>query len=203
MPEKNNYYDILGISQNASSIQIKEAYIYKVHLLHPDRLTGVSERIRRKAEEELVLVNEAYTVLSNPEARRQYDLTFCRNVSNVSNVSKERRKQADKPKVGVFPRSIEFKDVPPNVKKRDIFFVRNIGGPFNKVLISKTPDWLTVVRTKPLEKDMKLPMMVLIEAVGKKWGATYTSPIIVRLDSSEAKVMVKLRVKNRPKKFLF
>ena len=66
MPDVETYYTILGVSQTASSDQIKEAYLFKVNVLHPDRLQGVSARIRLRAEEELKRVNNAYAVLSDP-----------------------------------------------------------------------------------------------------------------------------------------
>lgn len=42
MQDKEDYYKILGIPPNASDAEIREAYLYKVNILHPDRLEGMS-----------------------------------------------------------------------------------------------------------------------------------------------------------------
>lgn len=60
----NDYYNILGVSQNASQAEIKKAYYKLAHKYHPDK--GGDEK---KFKE----INEAYQVLSNQEKRSQYD----------------------------------------------------------------------------------------------------------------------------------
>lgn len=59
-----DYYEILGVSRNASSDEIKRAYRKLAQQYHPDK--GGDER---KFKE----VNEAYQVLSDPQKRAQYD----------------------------------------------------------------------------------------------------------------------------------
>ena len=59
-----NYYEVLGVSQNASQEEIKKAYRRLAHKYHPDK--GGDEK---KFKE----VNEAYQILSNKERREQYD----------------------------------------------------------------------------------------------------------------------------------
>ncbi|MBA7665812.1 hypothetical protein ES703_73886 [subsurface metagenome] len=49
MSTQEDYYGILGVSPDVNSDQIKEAYLYKVNILHPDRLIAMGERIRRLA----------------------------------------------------------------------------------------------------------------------------------------------------------
>jgi len=76
MSESDNYYQILGINRNASSDEIRKAYLFKANILHPDRLNELGENIRRKAEEELKKVNIAHDTLKDPSKRSEYDRTI-------------------------------------------------------------------------------------------------------------------------------
>lgn len=198
MPEEEDYYGILGITRDANADQIKEAYIYKVNILHPDRLAAVPERIRRLAEEDLKKVNMAHEVLSDPERRRRYDIKRFGKIGAVSDL--QTAKPPRKPKAEVYPEVIYFNDVLPYTKQKGAFFVRNVGGPYTKVLIGKTPEWLRVVQTKPLQSNSKLPMEVQIESIGIQWGTEYSSQVVVRLDESDARVKVRLRTQKKPRK---
>lgn len=59
-----NYYDILGVSKNASPEEIKKAYYKLAHQHHPHK--GGDEAKMKE-------INEAYGVLGKPEKRKQYD----------------------------------------------------------------------------------------------------------------------------------
>ena len=61
------YYEILGVSRDASDREIKHAYRILARQLHPDicREPGAEDRFKR--------INEAYRVLSNHEERGRYD----------------------------------------------------------------------------------------------------------------------------------
>jgi molecular chaperone DnaJ len=65
---KRDYYDIMGISRQASDDDIKKAYRKLAMKYHPDRNAGNTE-----AEEKFKEVKEAYEVLSEPEKRAAYD----------------------------------------------------------------------------------------------------------------------------------
>lgn len=67
MEETRDYYDILGIARTATADDIRTAYRQLARQYHPD--VNRSE----KAADQFKAVNEAYQVLSNPEARRNYD----------------------------------------------------------------------------------------------------------------------------------
>lgn len=59
-----DYYKILGVSENASPEEIREAFYRLAHKYHPDK-GGDPEKFKE--------VNEAYQVLSDREKRAQYD----------------------------------------------------------------------------------------------------------------------------------
>ena len=59
-----NYYDILGVSEDASSEDIKKAFKDIAKKEHPDR--GGNETVFKEA-------NEAYDTLKNPQKKQEYD----------------------------------------------------------------------------------------------------------------------------------
>jgi molecular chaperone DnaJ len=68
MQTKRDYYEVLGVSRNASADEIKKAYRKLALKYHPDRNPE-----NKEAEEKFKESAEAYAVLSDPEKRAQYD----------------------------------------------------------------------------------------------------------------------------------
>lgn len=68
MGTKKDYYEILGVSKNATDEDIKKAYRKLALKYHPDRNPN-----NKEAEERFKEINEAYAVLSDKEKRKQYD----------------------------------------------------------------------------------------------------------------------------------
>ncbi|MBN2255886.1 MAG: DnaJ domain-containing protein [Deltaproteobacteria bacterium] len=66
--EQKDYYEILGVDQEATAKQIKDTYRKLALQFHPDRNPGDAV-----AAEKMKVVNEAYAVLSDPEKRREYN----------------------------------------------------------------------------------------------------------------------------------
>ncbi|WP_086347953.1 J domain-containing protein [Candidatus Enterococcus clewellii] len=63
-----DYYQLLNVSPQADSKEIKQAYRQLAKKLHPDRNPGDKE-----AEAKFLQVSEAYQVLSDVEKRKLYD----------------------------------------------------------------------------------------------------------------------------------
>ena len=68
MAEKRDYYEVLGVSKNASDDEIKKAYRKLAIKYHPDRNPGDKE-----AEAKFKEINEAHEVLSDKQKRARYD----------------------------------------------------------------------------------------------------------------------------------
>ena len=66
--EKRDYYEVLGVSKNATKDEIKKAYRKQALKFHPDKNPG-----DKKAEENFKEAAEAYEVLSNDEKKARYD----------------------------------------------------------------------------------------------------------------------------------
>jgi molecular chaperone DnaJ len=64
---KRDYYDVLGISKNATQDEVKRAFRRLAMQYHPDRNKAAD------AEQKFKEINEAYEVLSDDKRRRTYD----------------------------------------------------------------------------------------------------------------------------------
>lgn len=65
---KMDYYEILGVSRDATESELKTAYRKLAHKFHPDKNPG-----NKDAEESFKKASEAYAVLSDAEKRAHYD----------------------------------------------------------------------------------------------------------------------------------
>lgn len=68
MADKRDYYEVLGVSRDASEAELKKAYRQLAKKYHPDMHPGDAE-----AEAKFKEASEAYGVLSDADKRRQYD----------------------------------------------------------------------------------------------------------------------------------
>lgn len=66
---KRDYYEVLGVSKNASDDEIKKAFRKLARKYHPD----MNRDDPKVAEEKFKEANEAYEILSDPKRKAQYD----------------------------------------------------------------------------------------------------------------------------------
>lgn len=82
-----NYYKVLGIKQNASNDEIKDAYRELAKKFHPDKNPTGIDNFKK--------INEAYKVLSDPKKRSQYDMSNMNNnynafgLNNIPSINEE------------------------------------------------------------------------------------------------------------------
>jgi curved DNA-binding protein CbpA len=65
-----NPYAILGVSTNATDLEIKRAYRNLVKRYHPDKQSAEA------SHDQIAAINHAYDILSDPEERARYDRGF-------------------------------------------------------------------------------------------------------------------------------
>lgn len=87
MMKNKNYYDILGISREATDADIKRAYRRAALKYHPDRNPGDAE-----AAEKFKEAAEAYEVLSDPEKRKLYD-RYGPNLGQKGRTTREQKQE--------------------------------------------------------------------------------------------------------------
>lgn len=73
MANKRDYYEVLGVSKNATDQEIKSAYRKLAVKWHPDKQAGKSDAEKKEAEEKFKECSEAYEVLSDKSKRTNYD----------------------------------------------------------------------------------------------------------------------------------
>ena len=64
-----DYYELLGIDQNAGPQEIKQAYLDQIKHWHPDKNPDRTA----EAEEKAKILNQAYHILGDAERRKNYD----------------------------------------------------------------------------------------------------------------------------------
>jgi hypothetical protein len=79
-----NFFDRLGITENATDEEIKTAFREMAKIWHPDKNANSDESV-----EAFKLINEAYSTLSNPEKRNKYKDTLSQVADSIKNIIPE------------------------------------------------------------------------------------------------------------------
>ncbi|WP_149093733.1 J domain-containing protein [Paenibacillus terrae] len=80
-----NYYELLGVSRDASETEIKQAYRKLAKKYHPDTNQGSEEATRK-----FKLIHEAYNTLRDEALRQAYDAELIRKAEGAGGPQQER-----------------------------------------------------------------------------------------------------------------
>jgi len=179
---KPDYYRVLGVSPGATQEKIDTVYHERAKRLHPDTLgPDFQKDILEWAEEQMKALNEAYSVLGDPEARKAYGDAWKQESGNME--------PSPQPKLN--PPWVHLNQAIPGVIQKTSFIISNNGGAFTKIWISNPendPDsWVKVTEVASLDPNQadELPLRVCLEARGKDWAQSYSKDITVRLINEE------------------
>jgi hypothetical protein len=158
---------ILGVAPTASAKDIEDRWIFWVNVLHPDRTSHLTEKLREEAVERFKLVVQAHEFLKDP-SHNPFTNT---------------------PKLKVSPLHIRFKDVGIGQKKTTSFEIDSIGGAYTNIWFEKEPPpWLSVTSFKSTTSET-LPAEVTIECTGiGEPGKQYSCKFPVRLENEKTQL---------------
>lgn len=144
---KKDYYEILGVSRNASIERIKKAYRKLAIKYHPDK----NPNNKKAAEEKFKEAAEAYEVLGNKEKRQRYDQFGHAGVNNSG---------------GQSPGGMSMEDIFTNFG--DIF-EGAFSGSFSGFGFGNSSNQKRVIKGNDLRIRVKLSLEEIAEGINKKF----------------------------------
>ncbi len=95
---EKDLYSILCVEPNATQEEIREAYLSRVRVIHPDRFDKHSQAKEWQiANEMLAELNDAYSILKNSNTRDEYDYLRSKNHCETSSQTKQDSYQSQSP----------------------------------------------------------------------------------------------------------
>jgi molecular chaperone DnaJ len=83
----HNHYDTLHLNPAASQAEIKQSYRRLVKLFHPDSNSETADH------HQIVRINAAYEILSDPQKRQSYDQQLCVRLKATPKTRQQTRQQ--------------------------------------------------------------------------------------------------------------
>lgn len=178
-----NYYEILEVSQNASSEVIEKAYKALAKKYHPDaNLDNAKE-----AEEKFKEIGEAYEILSNTEKKLEYDYQLESYMKNMNNFSQDNINNEEYE--NLFSHAQELENELEYLKRTNNTAknTNNTTQDTNNIINQQTFDELT---------------SSLSDAIDKAYSKAYNDAYIKRLKDYGYKIKYKKSFKTRLKNFI-
>ena len=158
-----DFYDVLGISRDASPQELKRAYRKLAMQFHPDKNPN-----NHQAEESFKEATHAYKVLANQEQRKQYDM-FGHQGSNNSGTGESGGADAAHTGPGTPPRGGKVSDV--------------FGDLFGDFFKRKNKD-TTQKRGKDTKQTIRIPFKTAISCLSTSILINKFLPLISRISSN-------------------
>ena len=116
MDNYKSFYEVLGVSKDATLREIKDAYRKKAMEFHPDVNPN-----KENCHKMMCLINEIYSVLRNPISRTAYDKSLeTRNTEVNSSPSTEESEESVNVKKKTYPSSSTYQsNIDYNVYNKD------------------------------------------------------------------------------------
>lgn len=91
-----NYYDILGLDNNCTKEEIKQAFRSLVKKTHPDNITEMSSEQKQKITTKFLEINTAYNILSDENKRAIYNQRYQNYLNNQKEQAKTKTPKNNK-----------------------------------------------------------------------------------------------------------
>jgi DnaJ-class molecular chaperone len=137
-----NHYDILGVNNNSSQEEIRRSFRYLALKYHPDRNKNSEE-----AKQKFMQIIESYEVLSDAQARMQYDMNIFHALYDYKSKRQKRAAYADFDKVYNYAK-----------KRRGFNSAGGIGGRSNNAINKGT---MRYISKRTGIKIRKAPMVLI------------------------------------------
>jgi curved DNA-binding protein CbpA len=213
---ERNYYQILGITQDAPEKEIKRAYHKLARELHPDKSS--TSKNSKQLEEEFALVSKAYNTLKDREKRTEYDKRLKTNThARISIPKKEPERKSTEVltdpasclkiaqkaynrglqyyKMGEYSRAIDFFEAAIRTyDKEPSFYAKLALTLFNsrRGFTKAVESCRKAIELDPYNVDYKLVLAEIYESAGSYSLAKKTYEDVLKWDSNNEKAMQKI-----------
>ena len=103
------WYEVLGVQPDATTREIRRAYVLRARRSHPDFHAGADASTRATSEARMRDLNEAWAVLGDPARRTAYDATLA-SPSRDHSIDAAQPRRADRPTGAADPDFVPYDD---------------------------------------------------------------------------------------------